>query len=225
MNYIFACNKTWHIEFFLKNRHKLKGNWSIAASPSDLEEQVLRLKPRYIFFPHWSDIVPSRIFEKYECVCFHMTDLPYGRGGSPLQNLIINGHSKTMITAFKMNKEIDAGPVYLKHELDLAGSAFDIFLRSAPICFDMMLKIQLDEIVPTAQKGKPTLFKRRIPSDSEIPPTISIKKMYDFIRMLDAPAYPSAYFFYGNLKFEFSDAIVNEDHSLNAKVRVVKYEA
>ncbi len=26
---------------------------------------------------------------KFECVCFHMTDVPYGRGGSPLQNLII----------------------------------------------------------------------------------------------------------------------------------------
>ena len=43
-----------------------------------------------------------------------MTDLPYGRGGSPLQNLILKGKKTTKITAFKMIDKIDAGPIYLK---------------------------------------------------------------------------------------------------------------
>lgn len=224
MNYVLACNKTWHIDYFFKNRHRLTGNWSIASSPLDLEEQVSRLKPRFVFFPHWSEVVPSRIFEKHECVCFHMTDLPIGRGGTPLQNLIINGHKKTIITALKMNEEIDAGPIYLKRELDLSGSALDVFQRSAPICFDMMLQILNKEIVPTEQVGVPTFFKRRSPSDSEISATISISDMYDLIRMLDAPTYPAAHIFHGNFKIEFFDATINDDNSLNAKVRVIKHE-
>ena len=45
--------------------------------------------PKYIFFPHWSKKVDTKIVNNYECVCFHETDLPYGRGGSPIQNLIL----------------------------------------------------------------------------------------------------------------------------------------
>lgn len=43
-----------------------------------------------------------------------MTNLPYGRGGSPVQNLILNGHKKTIISALNVTKDLDAGDVYLK---------------------------------------------------------------------------------------------------------------
>ena len=46
-----------------------------------------------------------------------MTDLPYGRGGSPLQNLIARGFLETKISAILVEKQLDAGPVYLKMEL------------------------------------------------------------------------------------------------------------
>ena len=59
-----------------------------------------------------------------------MTDLPYGRGGSPLQNLIIiRGLKTTKITAFKCVAEIDVGPVYLKKTLSLEGNAQDIYFK------------------------------------------------------------------------------------------------
>ena len=56
-----------------------------------------------------------------------MTDLPFGRGGSPLQNLITRGISKTKISALRCNEEIDAGPIYLKRPLSLHGSAEEIY--------------------------------------------------------------------------------------------------
>ena len=59
-----------------------------------------------------------------------MTDLPFGRGGSPLQNLIKNRFSETVITAIECSKEIDAGDIYLKEKLSLNGSAEEIFLRA-----------------------------------------------------------------------------------------------
>ena len=146
LNYIIATDKLWHVDYFIFNRQKLSGNWSLATCPADLEEQASKLSPRYIFFPHWSEIVPAKIFENYDCVCFHMTDVPFGRGGSPLQNLIVRGYTKTVVSALKMNEGIDSGPVYLKCELDLAGSALDIFKRTAPVCFEMMHKIQVEEM-------------------------------------------------------------------------------
>ena len=77
---------------------------------------------RWVLVPHWSWIIPATIHERFEVVIFHMTDLPYGRGGSPLQNLIVRGHERTMISAIRCVEEMDAGPVYLKRELSLHGS-------------------------------------------------------------------------------------------------------
>ena len=77
---------------------------------------VRSLKPRYVFFPHWSWKVPDDILGATECVCFHMTDVPFGRGGSPLQNLIVRGHTETRVSALRMVSEPDAGPVYMKRD-------------------------------------------------------------------------------------------------------------
>ena len=58
--------------------------------PEDLTpERLASLDPRYVFFLHWSWKIPAEIHTRFECVIFHMSDVPYGRGGSPLQNLIV----------------------------------------------------------------------------------------------------------------------------------------
>ena len=61
---------------------------------------------------------------------FHITDLPYGRGGSPLQNLIERGYSSTKLTALRCTADLDAGPIYSQEVLNLAGTAEEIFLRA-----------------------------------------------------------------------------------------------
>ena len=153
-----------------------------------------------------------------------MTDVPFGRGGSPLQNLIVRGHTKTVVSALKMNEGIDSGPVYLKCELDLTGSALDIFKRTAPVCFDMMHKIQMEEITPAEQEGKPTIYRRRTPAESRIPESFSINKLHDFVRMLDAPGYPKAFLSYGDFRIEMFNARINNDKTLSAEVKVIKHE-
>ena len=93
-DYIVASCKEWHRTAFEKfiydNKFNTK-NWHYVSDDVSLENCTYDFPPRYIFFLHWNWIVPETIFTKFECVCFHMTDLPYGRGGSPLQNLILEG--------------------------------------------------------------------------------------------------------------------------------------
>jgi methionyl-tRNA formyltransferase len=84
--------------------------------------------------------VPAEIVERFECICFHMADVSYGRGGSPLQNLILRGHHSTVLTALRIIDELDAGPTYLKKPLSLEGCAQDIYERAANITCDLMLR-------------------------------------------------------------------------------------
>ena len=223
LNYIIATDKSWHVDYFISNRQELSGNWSLATCLADLKSKHQNCH-QGTFFPHWSEIVPAKIFEKFDCVCFHMTDVPFGRGGSPLQNLIVRGHTKTVVSALKMNEGIDSGPVYLKCELDLTGSALDIFKRTAPVCFEMMHKIQMEEITPAEQEGEPTIYKGRTPAESRIPESFNINKLHDFVRMLDAPNYPKAFLSYGDFRIEVFNVRINNDKTLSAEVKVIKHE-
>src|SRR5207237_9233696 len=107
---------------------------------------VSRIDPRYIFALHWSWRVPAEIINNVECVCFHMTDVPYGRGGSPLQNLIARGHRDTKLTALRMTEQFDAGSVYLEETLSLAGTSGEIYIRATRLAGSMMKRIILEEM-------------------------------------------------------------------------------
>lgn len=205
--YIVATTKPWNVEAFKHFTPSLQGCWMLAQNPKKLEQQLTAgIEPRYIFFPHWSWIVPEKIWKNHECVCFHMTDLPYGRGGSPLQNLIIRGHQQTKLSALRMVKELDAGPVYLKRPLSLKGKAQDIYKTVATLCYELIQEIVINEPIPLPQQGKATVFKRRTPSESKLPSDVKLSTLYDFIRMLDADSYPKAFIDYGNYRLEFSEA-------------------
>ena len=182
-----------------------------------------KLKPRYIFFTHWSQIIPEEIFTKFECIVFHMTDLPFGRGGSPLQNLISRGIYKTKISALRVCEGIDAGPIYLKTDFDLSkGSALTLYKNANTKIFAMIRKILTLQPEPKKQKGKITLFKRRKPEQSKIPQVADTRKLYDFIRMLDAPGYPRAFLIEEGKRYEFYDARISKNGTLLAKVDVFK---
>ena len=151
-----------------------------------------------------------------------MTDLPYGRGGSPLQNLIIRGFESTKISAIRVQDGVDTGDIYLKNDLELHGSAYDIFKRGNIIINNMIVKILKKRIDPVPQNGKVTLFKRRKPEQSNIEKLRTINKVYDYIRMLDADGYPKAYIENNTFKFEFSGAKLTDNEEILATVKIKK---
>lgn len=223
-HYVVATIKDWHIEAFKDYTKALPGNWHLITDKAQLTQQFLqKISPKYIFFPHWSWIVPKEILTQFNCVCFHMTDLPYGRGGSPLQNLIARGHQETKLTALKMTEALDAGPIYLKSPLSLKGSAQEIYERSALLTAKMITSIVELQPEPTPQTGEITHFKRRTPEQSEVKGNESLDKLYDLIRMLDAKSYPKAFLHYGDFTLHFENAQLTGD-SLTASVSVSKRE-
>jgi len=203
--YLVAGCKSWHRRVFGEVLSKLAGDWHYVGKQEELCLAYIReLRPRYIFFLHWSWKVPPEILAEVECVCFHMTDVPYGRGGSPLQNLIVRGHRETRLTALRMTSELDAGPVYLKRSLSLEGGAEEIYLRASALSAEMIQQIARDEMHALPQTGVAVNFKRRKPEESQIAKLDSLEQLHDFIRMLDAEGYPRAFLSHDGYRFEFS---------------------
>ena len=218
--YVLASSTQWPLNAFLKRRPKLPGRW-ITVTANDDFDCIISSSVRYIFFPHWSSIVPKSITDMYECVGFHMSNLPYGRGGSPLQHLIAGGAKWTTVTAFRMTKDLDAGPIYLKHNMPLEGSAEDCYARAAEVSMEMIEEIVATEPTPVPQTGEATIFKRRRPEDSLIHGLKTIEELYNHIRMLDANGYPRAFLQHHGFRFEFRDA-QPANETLIAKVRITR---
>lgn len=180
-----------------------------------------KFAPAYVFFPHWSWKIPPEIYEKFTCVIFHMTDLPFGRGGSPLQNLIVRGFESTQLSALQCVAELDAGPIFMKRPLSLAGSAEEILRRAAAETGRMILEIARNNPTPKPQEGDVVEFRRRTPADGNLAGIEDLKTVYNYIRMLDAEGYPRAFLKLGNLQFEFSGASL-EGGAIHARVRITE---
>ncbi|WP_348636611.1 GNAT family N-acetyltransferase [Mariniflexile litorale] len=223
--YIILSSKKWNsnILIYLKNAFPWH-NWIMIDNKDNFTlEQLDKVNPHTIFIPHWSLIIPSKIYSKYNCIVFHMTDLPYGRGGSPLQNLIERGYKKTKVSALKVIKEIDAGDIFLKKELNLFGTAEEIFIRANTLIETMIFEIVTFDLKPKPQEGNVVYFKRRTPEMSKIDENLQeIEKLYDHIRMLDAEGYPKAYLETNFFKFEFTRAALKTNETIITDVRIIK---
>ncbi len=207
MKYVVACNRPWCKNLARILSAEREEEFYFIGEKSDLTMELLeKIDPQYIFFPHWSYVIPQEIYTRFECVIFHMTDVPYGRGGSPLQNLIARGIYETKITALRCVEELDAGPVYMKKPLSLYGTAEEIYLRASRVIEGMIIELLETQHESFPQEGIPTVFKRRKPEESDLSSAQSLEEVFDKIRMLDAEGYPHAFLNIGTLKIEFTRA-------------------
>ena len=204
MKLIIASSKKWFkIDKKLYKQHEVM---EITKSSELTKANIDNYCPNFIFFPHWSWAVPESIYLHNRCILFHTAPLPYGRGGSPIQNLILNGYTKAPVCALEMEAELDAGNILGKFDIDLNGKLSDIFTR-----MNMAINILIKEIItsypkPSPQKGEVVKFKRLKEADNEIPKELSINQIFDRIRMLDDDEYPNAFMIKDNYKIEFFNA-------------------
>lgn len=222
---VICTHKSWNVTYAGELAERYQGEYDILVITEKEELTPGRLQeaaPQYVFFPHWSYVIPREIYEAFPCVVFHMTDLPYGRGGSPLQNLIVRGHTHTKLSALRVTKGMDTGDIYGKEDLDLQGTAGEILRRASGIIFSKMIPFILEyNPKPVPQSGEVVEFRRRKPEDGRLLPDMDEKTIYDRIRMLDGEGYPNAFVELGGYTLRFHNAVY-QDGEVSAQVRFEK---
>ncbi len=229
MNIACITYRDWAIDIYEKiyEIYKNQHNFLIFRSKNEFNEDTLKdFKPDLILWYGWSWIVKDIFVNDYESIMLHPTPLPKYRGGSPIQNQIINGEKFGAVSLFRMNEELDKGDIYQQLPLSLAGSLDDVFSRISDLGFAATCNIIEGNYTLTPQDhSRSTYFKRRTPKDSEI--TIeelankTLDNLYDKLRMLSDP-YPNAYIEIGDFKLEFKGASKLSNNELKADVRITK---
>lgn len=203
MNLLVCGYRDWAKEVIrnLSSNEKIKVFESIDDHKKLLEKFSKPQNFDVILFIGWSWIIPKNITDQYLCIGIHPSDLPDFRGGSPIQNQIINGITKSKVSLFTLASKIDSGEIWLKDDLSLQGddmnSIFNKIIKSSTNLLNDFIERYPDIQSSTQNLTEGSYFKRRKPEQSKLTKNdlekMSVKSLYNFIRCLTDP-YPNAYF-------------------------------
>ena len=146
----------------------------------------------------YSKLLSEEDLSKFKNVLVvHESELPKGKGWSPLSWQILEGNNKFIFTLFEASKKIDDGKIYLQKEVVLNGyELFDDWRKvQAETSFELCIEwIEgYPDILTKAikQEGNETFYKKRNKKDSELDPTKSIKEQFNLLRIVDNENYPA----------------------------------
>ena len=68
-NYVILSEKPWNSTLIERLSKKTEHNWILISSKHEFTfENLKTINPEKIFIPHWSYIIPSNIFNFFECI-------------------------------------------------------------------------------------------------------------------------------------------------------------
>ena len=138
---------------------------------------------------------------KYNLV-IHESDLPYGKGWSPLTYQVIEGKNKIPITIFEASKKIDSGKYYFKDYIFLDGNELICQIREkqAEKTFELIEKFikNYKNIKKKSQEGESSFYKKRNQENSKLDLNKSIKENFNLLRVVDNEKYPAFFNYLGS---------------------------
>ena len=85
----------------------------------DTVKELLKIKCDYIVVAAYGQILPLEILEHAPCINLHASILPALRGASPIQQTLLNGDTKTGVTAMLMDVGLDTGDILKIDTIDV----------------------------------------------------------------------------------------------------------
>ncbi len=124
----------------------------------------------------------------------HESDLPKGKGFSPIQWQILEGKSEIVFSLFEAKENIDSGDIYLQKVVKFSGyELFDeirnIQAKETITLIDEFLN-KYPNITSQKQVGAETIYHRRKNKDDMLDIDKSIREQFDHFRIANNDEYP-----------------------------------
>tara|TARA_B100001093_G_scaffold78881_1_gene70138 strand:- start:14445 stop:15089 length:645 start_codon:yes stop_codon:yes gene_type:complete len=170
-------------------------------------------KGEILFILSYYKLLNSKALKKHDYnIVIHASDLPKGKGFSPMAWQILEGKQHIDFTLFEATEECDAGDYYLKKKLCLNG--YETYQEWRDLEGDFVVNMvveyidRFDDLEPIPQSGDESIYRKRGKNDDEISVENSIKEIFDKLRICDPEQYPVWFEHRGrkyNLKLEAWD--------------------
>lgn len=152
----------------------------------------------FVFCIGCSQKIPSLIISRNKHnLIIHESDLPKGKGWSPLTWQILKGINEIPICLFEAVEPVDSGKIYLKDILNFRGTELVEDLRkvqaetSIEMCLNFIRNYPEIILKGIEQRGDSTFFRRRKPEDSRLNPDKTIIEQFNLLRVVDNENYPA----------------------------------
>ena len=199
----FVCDRqSWispHIQALAEEMHKQGHTTTVMHDPQEVKSGDMA------FFLSCSHIVDKHVLDRnVHNIVVHASDLPRGKGWSPLTWQILNGDNVIPITLFEAKEHVDSGPIYLQDFMRFEGHELIDELRGAVVEYTLRMCREFVDHYPFLvserheQSGKATFYKRRTAAASQLDPNRSIEEQFDLLRVVDNENYPAFFHLRGN---------------------------
>ena len=195
---LFDKTNLINFKFFSLKRIRSKIHKSVKVFVSTNIKDIKKFK--YIFLIGFTKKI--KLDNNRHIFTIHESDLPKGRGNSPLKWQIMNGKNVIICKLLKLNEKIDGGDIYSKENLKiLKTDLFDeIKSKQMKITEKLIANfINNKKIRVTKQKGKPSYYRKIHSKDDMIDPKKSLISQFNKIRSTN-PTYDN-YFYINKKKF------------------------
>jgi methionyl-tRNA formyltransferase len=135
-------------------------------------------------------------------IVVHASDLPRGKGFSPLQWQVLEGKNEIVLTLFEATPQADAGAYYLKEKVEFDGSELlpELRERMAEALIGMCLTYAANSsaMPPVQQKGDETFYRKRSAKDEELDVNKTLAQLFNQLRISDNEKFPAFFRMKGN---------------------------
>ena len=158
-----------------------------------------------LFIINYTKIINNSVLKKIKLpIVIHASDLPKGKGFSPLMWQVLENKKKIKVSMIKAVKKVDSGPIIFKKQIKLNGTELydELRLKLSKVIVDLMKKLLIvyPNLKLKSQKGNSTFYKKRQPKDSNLNINKSLKSQFNLLRTCDNRNWP-AFFSYKNRKY------------------------
>lgn len=131
----------------------------------------------------------------------HESNLPHGKGFSPLQNQLINNKNEIVISLLEANEIVDSGDIILQTKIYFDGTELykKIRRKQADATIDIIEKFlkSYPNFIRRQQVGKSSYYPKRNPSDQELDINKSIIENFNLLRIGNNDLWPSFFKYKG----------------------------
>ncbi len=173
--------------------------WAAAGHDCKIAHQHSDAEPAdFCFFLSCGQIVPANILSLYRHnLVVYESDLPRGKGWSPLTWQILEGKNRIPATSFEAAEKVDSGVIYVQEWVEFEGHELIDELREAQAKTTINLCKRFVDDYPQIldkaheQVGEKSFYSRRRETDSQINTMHSIESQFDLLRVVDNQRYPA----------------------------------
>jgi len=205
-SFAFASDRgSWFNSFLRELKFDLL---MLGHSVSHVHEEKDLSSADFCFYLSFSRVVSKVTLDLFRHnFVVHSSDLPEGRGWSPLTWQILEGKNEIPTVLFEASEKVDSGQIYSKQELKFEGHELINEIREAQGTLIVSMVKSLIEDYPRSlfngiqQSGKGSYYPRRRSVDSKVDPESSLRQVFLQLRVADNDNYP-AFFELNGHKYE-----------------------